>query len=205
VTTAKDQQHRRTWPIIDSQACANLRIGEMLRRYHEKHPDGLAHFRTSEAWLKIIEWQLEPGEFASQYLDLHVCGFLQQGMRKAGPPYYGLDGPNRLGPNNPWSIQYRSGGKFSINRVPTAAEDDAFQRDTREEKLVKSELRQQKEAGRLAELHRQWEASPAGQLHVETKRQEEKDRGACLVSTGHRKLKFDYPTEEDKASQWDGL
>jgi hypothetical protein len=175
---------RRQRPITDSQLQANLWIGEMLRRYHAKQPDGLARFRSVKAWLKIVEWQVAPGEHINEYLDCQLTAFLQAGMPRGGPPWYSLSGPNKLGSENPWSIQCRPGGRGeqSINRVPSAAQDLEFARDTREREEVESERNRQKERQRSDELHRAWLSSPIGKRYLESERKKKAEQAARLAN-----------------------
>ena len=133
---------RRTNRITDMQQQANLWIGVMLRRYAEKHPDGLAHYRTERAWGKLIEWQatsLDPDK--PLYFDCKLSEFLHAGALRMGKFGYLEVGPNRLGSDNPWSILYRATQQkvdvvgrvrlkyyteeYSINRMPTLDEDVA--------------------------------------------------------------------------------
>jgi hypothetical protein len=133
---------RRQWPLSDPHLIANLWIGKQLRRYHASHPDGLAQYRSSRAWLKIIEWQTS-GERKPDNLGCHVAAFLQQGMPVGGPPWYNFKGPNKLGSQNPWAIQTRQGGDQLINRVPSPEADLEFQLDTREKEWLLQDERWQ--------------------------------------------------------------
>jgi hypothetical protein len=84
---------RSVW-FAEKQYAANLVIGAALRQYAAEHPGGLAHFRTSMAWAKLIERQMKPGQQLPDQFRSTLVGFLEAG-------------DNHIGSANPWSITCR--------------------------------------------------------------------------------------------------
>jgi hypothetical protein len=204
------------WPIIDSAQRAHLWIGDMLRRYHAEHPDGLANFRTDRAWEKLIEWQVAPGGWMPTWLHGSVVSFLQAGTPYSGPPWYNFAGHNQLGPDNPWSIQYRSilesvrvvkdapgppirieyrRGEYSMNRVPTYEQDLIFHRTKHGKELATMERHHMEEHLRMSAIKRQWDDSGQGQRWAEKQRLEQESiraRTAERAANGGKMPPFIY-------------
>jgi hypothetical protein len=88
-----EDARRSVW-FGEKQYAANLVIGEALRLYAAEHPGGLAHFRTSRAWAKLIERQMKPGQQLPDQFHATLVGFLEAG-------------DNHIGSANPWSITCR--------------------------------------------------------------------------------------------------
>jgi hypothetical protein len=70
-------------------------IGDMLRRYHAKHPGSLMAWRKHRNWVKLIEWEATPGGWKPDHIEDHMNCFLRAN-------------DNCLGSDNPWSIHNRT-------------------------------------------------------------------------------------------------
>jgi len=66
-------------------------IGIILRRHYAVHPDSFTHWRKLNNWVKVLEWQMRPGQWKPEALNLGMRGFLTVG-------------DNIIGSKNPWSI-----------------------------------------------------------------------------------------------------